>query len=89
MNRKKRSDRKPDPKCPRCDGQMFRRVQKTTGRPFWGCWNWPHCIGTIDIGQRDYFPIPAWMVMGEIEHDYYGQEREHDGWDDLQAAVED
>lgn len=40
------------PECPRCGGEMVRRVSGkgyTPGRPFWGCTRYPSCQGTASI----------------------------------------
>lgn len=80
---------KHDPKCPRCRGQMVKRTQRKSGSIFWGCWNWPQCTGTINIGTRDYFPIPSWMAGDDPEEDPLAFERDPSAWDDLQSAIED
>ncbi len=41
------------PSCPKCDVKMERKVQRSTGKPFWGCPNWKKdgsgCKETINI----------------------------------------
>lgn len=40
------------PQCPKCGKPMFRRMQKKgqmQGREFWGCSDYPHCNGIINI----------------------------------------
>ena len=41
-----------EPTCPRCDGDMVKRVSKkgkNAGQEFWGCKNFPKCRGSIPI----------------------------------------
>jgi len=44
LERKRRDARRP--KCPRCTSKMVERKNGTTGKPFWGCENYPNCKGT-------------------------------------------
>jgi restriction system protein len=40
------------PACPKCGGEMVRRLAKrgaNAGREFWGCLRYPKCSGTCDI----------------------------------------
>ena len=44
------------PQCPECGKPMLRRMQKKgqmQGREFWGCIDYPNCIGIRPINNRD------------------------------------
>lgn len=34
--------------CPKCDGPMLSKVNRSTGQRFWGCAAYPKCNGTRD-----------------------------------------
>ena len=41
-----------EPTCPKCDGEMVKRVSKkgkNAGNEFWGCKNFPKCRGVVSI----------------------------------------
>lgn len=41
-----------DPLCPRCSGEMVKRISKkgkNTGKEFWGCKDFPNCRGVVSI----------------------------------------
>jgi ssDNA-binding Zn-finger/Zn-ribbon topoisomerase 1 len=41
-----------EPTCPKCDGDMVKRVSKkgkNAGNEFWGCQNFPKCRGVVSI----------------------------------------
>lgn len=35
-----------NPDCPNCGFVMLKRTNKTTGKPFWGCCQYPNCMST-------------------------------------------
>ena len=37
------------PACPHCGGAMRRKINGTTQQPFWGCFRFPHCKGSVTI----------------------------------------
>lgn len=49
------------PTCPKCGATMIQRTPKTgtnKGKVFWGCSNFPHCRGVINISTQDKLPKP-------------------------------
>ena len=34
------------PKCPKCKSKMARRVRRSDGARFWGCIQYPNCMGS-------------------------------------------
>lgn len=44
------------PTCPKCDAEMVQRTAKSganKGKVFWGCSNYPHCRGIVNLAQQD------------------------------------
>lgn len=39
------------PDCPRCAAEMLCRINRKSGKPFWGCSNFPKCKGTSEISN--------------------------------------
>jgi restriction system protein len=37
------------PACPHCGGAMRRKINGTTQQPFWGCFRFPQCKGSVSI----------------------------------------
>jgi restriction system protein len=35
------------PSCPRCAAQMVERINRASGKGFWGCTSYPRCKGTV------------------------------------------
>lgn len=42
-----------DPKCPDCGSDMKLRQNKSTQESFWGCTQYPECIGTRRIDEEE------------------------------------
>jgi ssDNA-binding Zn-finger/Zn-ribbon topoisomerase 1 len=37
------------PFCGKCGSEMVKRIRRSDGHPFWGCPNYPACMGTKEI----------------------------------------
>ncbi len=56
--RKRISEPRNKPSCPKCGGRMTLRERHSDGEQFWGCVNYPDCKGTepldYDEGLDDW-----------------------------------
>ena len=55
-------------KCPRCAGRMVMRLRHSDAHAFYGCANYPGCIGTRDLdGTSNYHPDPHGNMDSPLE----------------------
>lgn len=52
------------PLCPKCNGRMVQRINRSTQEPFWGCSKFPECRGTRNIKEVIAQPQTAQPIFG-------------------------
>lgn len=35
--------------CPKCKSPLVERTNNSSGKPFWGCSEWPDCAFTMEV----------------------------------------